>query len=218
MSEEKKICSCGLKFENETDLLKHLVTNRDHYNATIGPPLGEVLGIRKPETELIKCEECGHETEISWRRRRSKPRFCRHCGAKIAEPQISVDPFSSLLIHMDKPLPGPGGRGVYEEADNYYEKPAMDEYLAALDAKILQIHECLGQYESKEWCDHCLIDAACARVTMELHRIEDVKNHINPLNLSTYGLDLRVGTRANINSKDLHAFLNDLKEKLGVKL
>ena len=42
-----------------------------------------------------------------------------------------------------------------------------------LFAKIEQIHECIGDYESKEWCGHCLVDAKCAQITMVSNEIKE---------------------------------------------
>ena len=40
------VCSCGREFKTRPGLLSHLRANKDHYNSTIGPPLGVVLGIK----------------------------------------------------------------------------------------------------------------------------------------------------------------------------
>jgi len=37
-----------------------------------------------------------------------------------------------------------------------------------LNSAITQIHECLGEYESKEWCGHCIADSKCAQITMHI--------------------------------------------------
>lgn len=37
------------------------------------------------EIITLKCPECGHKTQVSWKNRRGHPRYCRHCGAQIAE-------------------------------------------------------------------------------------------------------------------------------------
>ena len=63
-------------------------------------------------------------------------------------------------------------------------------------------------HRNSQWEDE-VIDLE-NQITHLLKKIEDIKTHITPQNLSTYGLNLRVGTRANINSKDLHLFLRDL--------
>ena len=50
----------------------------------------------------------------------------------------------------------------------YYSKPDMDTFHEKLKAKITQLHECLGEYESKEWCGHCIVDSKCAQITMHI--------------------------------------------------
>ncbi|MCK4698642.1 MAG: hypothetical protein KAT53_10140 [Dehalococcoidia bacterium] len=50
----------------------------------------------------------------------------------------------------------------------YYSKPDMDAFHEKLKGKITQLHECLGEYESKEWCGHCIADAKCAQITMHI--------------------------------------------------
>ena len=65
------------------------------------------------------------------------------------------------------------GDDMANELVRVYRQDSMDEYLDAFDAKILQIHECIGAYESGELCGHCLVDAACGRITMELQKLEE---------------------------------------------
>jgi len=50
----------------------------------------------------------------------------------------------------------------------YYSKPDMDAFHEKLKGKITQLHECLGEYESKEWCGHCIVDSKCAQITMHI--------------------------------------------------
>jgi len=50
----------------------------------------------------------------------------------------------------------------------YYSKPDMDAFHEKLKEKITQLHECLGEYESKEWCGHCIVDSKCAQITMHI--------------------------------------------------
>ena len=38
------------------------------------------------EAHPVTCPKCGHVTNISYQRRRAEPRYCRHCGAIIAQP------------------------------------------------------------------------------------------------------------------------------------
>lgn len=38
--------------------------------------------------EKVVCPECGYPTEINMDSRKSKPRFCRNCGAKIREAKV----------------------------------------------------------------------------------------------------------------------------------
>jgi len=40
----------------------------------------------QPSIYGVKCPDCGFLTDISWKHNTSRPRFCRHCGAQIAEP------------------------------------------------------------------------------------------------------------------------------------
>ncbi len=41
-------------------------------------------------------------------------------------------------------------------------------YLEKLKGKITQLHECLGEYETHEWCGHCIVDSKCAQITMHV--------------------------------------------------
>ena len=63
-------------------------------------------------------------------------------------------------------------------------------------------------HRNSQWEDE-VIDLE-NQITHLLKKIEDVKNHITPQNLSTYGLDLRKYARVNINPIDFHAFLGAL--------
>ncbi len=49
----------------------------------------------------------------------------------------------------------------------------MDAWLENLKGKITQLNECLGEYESHEWCDHCIIDAKCAQITMHVTELKE---------------------------------------------
>jgi len=40
-----------------------------------------------PNTRYAECV-CGYRTYISWRSRRSRPRYCRHCGRQVAPPLL----------------------------------------------------------------------------------------------------------------------------------
>jgi len=52
--------------------------------------------------------------------------------------------------------------------DYWIREVELDVFLEKLKGKITQIHECLGEYESHEWCSHCIIDAKCAQITMDI--------------------------------------------------
>ena len=47
-----------------------------------------------------------------------------------------------------------------------------EAWLENLKAKITQLNECLGEYESKEWCDHCIIDSKCAQITLHVQELK----------------------------------------------
>ncbi len=55
-----------------------------------------------------------------------------------------------------------------DSAAKVYNADLMDAFHEKLKAKITQIHECLGEYESKEWCGHCIVDSKCAQITMHI--------------------------------------------------
>lgn len=48
-----------------------------------------------------------------------------------------------------------------------------DAWLENLKAKITQLNECLGEYESKEWCSHCIIDSKCAQITLYVQELKE---------------------------------------------
>jgi len=50
----------------------------------------------------------------------------------------------------------------------YYSKTDMDAFHEKLKGKITQLHECLGEYQSKEWCGHCIVNSKCAQITMHI--------------------------------------------------
>ncbi len=50
--------------------------------------------------------------------------------------------------------------------------PKFLDWLENLKAKITQLNECLGEYESKEWCDHCIIDSKCAQITLHVQELK----------------------------------------------
>lgn len=39
----------------------------------------------------LKCSNCGYITFISWRNRKTEPRYCRNCGSKIADPMLEAE-------------------------------------------------------------------------------------------------------------------------------
>jgi hypothetical protein len=43
----------------------------------------------------IECFECGFVTTISWRRRKTEPRYCRNCGIMIRAP-LFYEPIKTL--------------------------------------------------------------------------------------------------------------------------
>ena len=51
--------------------------------------------------------------------------------------------------------------------------PKFLDWLENLKAKITQLNECLGEYESKEWCDHCIIDSKCAQITLHVQELKE---------------------------------------------
>ncbi len=51
--------------------------------------------------------------------------------------------------------------------------PRFLDWLENLKAKITQLHECLGEYHSKQWCDHCIIDSKCAQITLYVQELKD---------------------------------------------
>ncbi len=66
---------------------------------------------------------------------------------------------------------------IWDEKPNFgdYGSVGWEEYLDELNrwldnlkGKITQLHECLGEYESKEWCDHCIVDSKCVQITMRI--------------------------------------------------
>jgi len=57
------------------------------------------------------------------------------------------------------------GYGV-NEVEKYLNE--VDAFHEKLKAKITQLHECLGEYQSKEWCGHCIVDSKCAQITMHI--------------------------------------------------
>lgn len=54
----------------------------------------------------------------------------------------------------------------------YYNAKDMDAWLDNLKAKITQLNECLGEFESHEWCSHCIIEAKCAQITMHVKELK----------------------------------------------
>ncbi len=42
-----------------------------------------------------------------------------------------------------------------------------------LQSAITQINECIGGYESKEWCGHCVVDGKCAQITLAVLEIRE---------------------------------------------
>ncbi len=48
-----------------------------------------------------------------------------------------------------------------------------DAWLENLKGKITQLNECLGEYESHEWCSHCIIDAKCAQITLHVQELKE---------------------------------------------
>lgn len=57
------------------------------------------------------------------------------------------------------------GYGV-NEVEKYLNE--VDAFHEKLKGKITQLHECLGEYQSKEWCGHCIVDSKCAQITMHI--------------------------------------------------
>ena len=52
--------------------------------------------------------------------------------------------------------------------DYWIREVELDIFLEKLKGKITQLHECLGEYESKEWCGHCIVGSKCAQITMHI--------------------------------------------------
>ncbi len=50
---------------------------------------------------------------------------------------------------------------------------ARDTWVQNLMAKITQLHECLGEYESKEWCGHCILESKCAQITLHAQELKE---------------------------------------------
>ena len=59
--------------------------------------------------------------------------------------------------------------GTHEVGTN----PRFLEWLENLKAKITQLHECLGEYHSEQWCDHCIIDSKCAQITLYVQELKE---------------------------------------------
>ena len=71
----------------------------------------------------------------------------------------------------------------YPSTWEYYPVKEMDLFHEKLKGKITQLNECLGEYETQEWCEHCIIDAKCAQITLHVKdlekKIEDMKGSKN---------------------------------------
>ena len=85
-------------------------------------------------------------------------------------------------IWTEKPDPGDHKywSDVLFESEFYHIQFLIDDklWLDKLNAKITQLNECLGEYESKEWCDHCIIDSKCAQITLY---VQELKKKAEPL-------------------------------------
>lgn len=42
-----------------------------------------------------------------------------------------------------------------------------------MNTSLMQIHECLGEYESKEWCNHCEVDSKCLQITSATQELKE---------------------------------------------
>ncbi len=64
-------------------------------------------------------------------------------------------------------------KGYMQAAMNPAFVGPLEEWLDNLRAKITQLNECLGEYESHEWCSHCIIEAKCAQITMYVNELKE---------------------------------------------
>ncbi len=60
--------------------------------------------------------------------------------------------------------------------------PKFLEWLENLKAKITQLHECLGEYHSKQWCSHCIVDSKCAQITLYVQELKEKAKKYDAIN------------------------------------
>ena len=91
-------------------------------------------------------------------------------------------------IWDEKPEPVWVPRGYYSESkikEDDVQALLLEDvgtWLENLKAKITQLNECLGEYESKEWCDHCIIDSKCAQITLHVQELKEKAKKYDAIN------------------------------------
>ncbi len=115
-------------------------------------------------------------------------------GGYPASPDIDLDvPEICEKCDRDCPEPCEALKRLVTVETLYYSKPDMDAFHEKLKAKITQLNECLGEYESKEWCDHCIIDSKCAQITLHVQELKEKAKKYDAINWNAI--------RATVNEK-----------------
>lgn len=113
---------------------------------------------------------------------------CKHCTLefkicipllKVMYPEFAKEAEAKELVTFweGKPELGKtfveGDRGSWEVDKEFYPKEAMDDWLEILRSRLMQMQECLGEFESKEWCSHCIINNKCAQITLKVELLNN---------------------------------------------